>query len=95
MTQDRTRHTKEKEEPRFICPFPDCVKTFWKEPGKPDACGPHRQLIADVVFIIEHLKTGPKPVGDTGPVLLVPKPGMTDQAIQEAKEIEQRGKKKP
>jgi len=89
MTQERIRHTKKKDEKKFICPFPDCGKTFWKEPGKPDACPAHRQLIADVVHILNHLK--PKSEGAVeGPSLLIPRPGMEGKAIQEA--LDQRGK---
>lgn len=92
VTQERIRHTKEKDEERFLCKFPDCTKTFVKEPGKPDACPAHRQLIADVVYILNHLggKPGPEPEESKGPLLFIPKPGMSNKAIREA--IEQRGK---
>jgi hypothetical protein len=56
---------RQNEEPRFICPFPDCGKVFWKAPGKPDCCPGHRQLIKDVVFITSHLQKVKPPVAES------------------------------
>lgn len=67
---------------RFACPFPDCGAPFTKEEGKLDACSYHRKLVKDVAFINLHIKIVPKnpPPGAT---LLVPKPGMGDQAVRQ------------
>jgi len=83
-----------KREPLFRCGFPNCGAIFAKEPGKPDACIKHRNLIEDVVFIMNHLGEPPPaegPATDQGPKLYIPKPGMGDQAIKEARQA-QRGK---
>jgi len=81
----------EKARPRGKCPFPGCGTIFLIEKDKPNACPRHRELIADVLFILDHT-TIPAP-GDklpesemTGPTILVPKPGMSNQAIKEAAE---------
>ena len=74
-----------KREPLFRCPFPGCGAIFAKEPGKPETCLKHRTLISDVLFILDHTRQ-PEPVqepADQGPKILVPKPGMADQAIAE------------
>lgn len=73
-------------EPLFRCPFPNCGAIFAKEPGQPETCLKHRALIADVLFILDHTrKPEPGPAEDQGPKLFIPKPGMTDQAIEEAR----------
>lgn len=81
-----------KNRPRGKCPFPDCVKIFVQEEGKPNACNEHRKLIADVLFVINHT-TPPEAGSDKEPILFVPKPGMSDQAIQEALKKSKGGKK--
>lgn len=43
------------------CPFPNCGKPVVPLPGKPDVCDDHRKLIADVTFILAHLKTTETP----------------------------------
>jgi len=89
------------DRPRGTCPFPDCGKTFFLEEGKPNACPFHRKLIADVIYIHNRIQTpppveGPKGEEEKGPILLVPKPGMADQAIKEAAEAAKRkGETKP
>ncbi len=83
-----------KREPLFRCPFPNCGAIFAKEPGKPETCLKHRALIADVMFILDHT-TPPdiekEPAAEEGPKLYIPKPGMADQAIEEARKAH-RGK---
>ena len=82
-----------KGEPLFRCPFPNCGQIFAKEPGTPETCLQHRTLIADVMFILDHTKTPETvegPAADQGPKLFIPKPGMGDQAIKEARQA-QRG----
>ena len=79
-------HLAKKYQPRGKCSFPGCGHTFCQEPGQPNACPDHRKLIADVVFILDHLKT-PEAIEETEagePKLYIPKPGMSNQAIQEA-----------
>jgi hypothetical protein len=49
-----------KDDKRYLCPFPNCGRAFWRESGKPDCCPLHRQMIQDVGFIIAHLKPVPK-----------------------------------
>lgn len=83
-----------KGEPLFRCPFPNCGQIFAKEPGKPETCLKHRALIADVMYILDHTKPpeieqGPA-VGQ-GPKILVPKPGMSNQAIEEAARASRKG----
>ena len=77
-----------KGEQLYRCPFPNCGAIFAKEPWKPETCLKHRALIADVMFILDHLKkpetadaVGPQ----DGPKIFVPKPGMADKAIEEAR----------
>lgn len=75
------------DEPRYHCPFPGCGKTFFKVEGEPSVCPTHRQMIKDVVFILQHLKdpaAADGPATDQGPTLFIPKPGMENQAIREA-----------
>ena len=84
-----------KGEALFRCPFPNCGSIFAKESGKPETCLKHRALIADVMFILDHTKTpeaGPGIEKEKWPVLLVPKPGMSDQAIEEALKNQKGGK---
>lgn len=51
----------------LICPFPGCGRRFVKLSNQPECCPKHRALIADVGFILEHVKI-PAPVpGTTGP----------------------------
>ncbi len=76
-----------KRDPLFRCPFPNCGSVFAKEPGQPNACIRHRRLVADVLFILDNTH-GPatgKPPEDQGPKLFIPKPGMGDKAIEEAR----------
>lgn len=85
-----------KGEQLYRCGFPNCGSIFAKEPGKPNACIRHRQLIEDVLFILNHLgqPEEEKPQGpatDQGPLLFVPKPGMADLAIEEAKRAQGQG----
>ena len=82
-----------KGEPLFRCPFPNCGSIFAKEPGKPETCIKHRTLIADVVYIVDHLKTPEAEPEESGPKIFVPPPGMSDQAIQEAIKSSKGGKK--
>lgn len=91
--QERQAHGNE---PKYHCPFPNCPGTFWKEQGKPDACPRHRQLIADVIFILDRThkrNEGPpgNPPQDDGPKIYIPKPGMSDQAIREARQAAGKG----
>lgn len=74
-----------KGEPLFRCPFPNCGAIFAKEPGKPDACLRHRNLIGDVLFILDHLKKPEEVQQAEGSKLFIPKPGMSNKAIEEAK----------
>lgn len=76
-------------EPQFHCPFPNCGRLFWKEPGLPDVCPYHRGLIEDVQFILAHLK--PPPDEPAGTKILVPKPGMAEAAIRQARQEAGRG----
>ena len=98
MGNDNHKKTKQvfnsKREPLFRCPFPGCGQIFAKEPGKPETCLKHRTLIADVMFILDHTKTPEEvegPATDQGPKLYIPKPGMADKAIEQARQA-QRGK---
>ncbi len=87
-------NTNAKGEPLFRCPFPNCGAIFAKEPGKSETCLKHRTLIADVMFILDHTKPPEvvqEPADEEGPKLFIPKPGMADQAIKEARQA-QRGK---
>jgi len=84
---------------RGKCPFPNCGKIFFLEEGKPDACPRHRELITDVVFIMNHVGGKPdvqgkakEPATDQGPALFIPKPGMSNQAIKEAAKAAKGGK---
>lgn len=52
------------------CPFPDCGVEFDPIPGKPEVCEYHRKLIADVTFILGHLR--PRENKPKGPNLVVP-----------------------
>ena len=80
-------NTNAKGEPLFRCPFPNCGQIFAKEPGKPETCLKHRALIADVMFILDHTRKPEVEPGPTeaGPKLFIPKPGMADKAIEEAR----------
>ena len=83
---------------KFICPFPNCGRSFVKEGGNvPDVCNYHRQFIIDYAFCIQHLTVTPKepePVdADKEPKLFIPRPGQTKDAIKQALGIAQRGKK--
>jgi len=74
-----------KYRPRGKCPFPGCGHTFFAEPDKPNACDEHRKLIGDVVFILNHTKTGePEAVGgkDGKPTIYVPKPGVSMRTLE-------------
>lgn len=72
-------------DPLYLCPFPGCGGRFRKEPGKPECCLKHRQMIQDVAFILQHLKPPPVDASDhKGPKILVPKSGQSGQAIREA-----------
>lgn len=51
--KEAAKHGKEE---RFICPFPNCGVVFYKQPDTPDVCPNHRRLIADVQYILAHLK---------------------------------------
>ena len=87
-----------KYRPRGKCPFPGCGHTFFQETGQPNACDVHRKLIADVIFIMNHLKTGePEAVAgkDGKPTIYVPKPGvsMREIEIELAAEAAKGGKK--
>ena len=73
-----------KGEQLYRCPFPNCGAIFAKEPGKPETCLKHRALIADVMFIMNHMKTPEAGPEESGPKIFVPKPGMSSQAIEEA-----------
>lgn len=78
-------HLAKKYRPRGKCSFPGCGHTFFAEPGQPNACDPHRKLIAEVIFIINHLKTPePEAVGgkDGKPIIYVPKPGVSIREIE-------------
>ena len=74
-----------KYRPRGKCSFPYCGKTFFLEEGQPNACPDHRKLIGDVIFIMNHLKTGEsEAVGgkDGKPVIYVPKPGVSMRTLE-------------
>ena len=58
---------KNENEERFICPFPNCGKTFWKADGEANCCPYHRQLIKDVLYILN--KTRTVQVAGSGPLL--------------------------
>jgi len=76
----------------FKCPFPNCFRTFEKEEGKEDLCNHHRQFVSDLLFVLSRLKPPEEAVGpQDGPKIYVPKPGMTDQAIKEARQAAGRG----
>jgi len=83
------RNQERADETRYQCPFPGCGRAFWKEPGQPDLCNEHRRFVSDLVFALNHLKP-PDPVSEKkvkgGPKLFVPNPGMSDKAIQEARQ---------
>ena len=88
-------HLAKKYRPRGKCPFPGCGHTFFQEKEQPNACLDHRKLIGDVIFILDHLKT-PEAIDETGkggPKLFIPKPGMSNQAIEEALKNPKGGKK--
>jgi hypothetical protein len=57
---------KRKDEKKYLCPFPNCGKTFWKEEGKPDCCPYHGQFILDVFFTLDHVTRGKVPVNNAG-----------------------------
>lgn len=83
-----------KDRPRGKCTFPDCGTIYLIEEGKPNACPFHRKMIREVLFILDHVKV-PAPVEEpkeeeAGTAILVPKPGMADQAIKEAAEAAKR-----
>lgn len=90
--EGRFQHPGE-EKTRYACPFPGCGRPFTMEEGKPNACNEHRKLIDDVVFILGHLKSQETEPKENEPFILVPKPGMTKQAIQEALKNSQGGLK--
>lgn len=74
-----------KYRPRGKCGFPGCRHTFFQKEGQPNACDPHRKLIADVIFIMNHLKTGePVAIGgkDGKPTIYVPKPGLSMRTLE-------------
>lgn len=77
----------------FKCPFPNCFRTFEKEEGKENLCNHHRQFVSDLLFALDHLKLPEATAApaDDGPKIYVPKPGMTDQAIKEARQAAGRG----
>lgn len=72
--------------PRYVCPFPDCGKTFWKAEGQPDVCPDHRKLLKDIAFALSHfIKVRiPNEEAIGKDTLLIPKPGMGKLAIDEA-----------
>ena len=85
----------EKNRPRATCPFPGCGSIFVIDKEKPNACPRHRELIGDVVFIMNRVAGKPDvqeeaeakgPATEKGPAFYVPKPGMSNQAIKEAVE---------
>lgn len=45
-----------KGEQLYRCPFPNCGAIYAKTLGQPDVCLKHRQLIADVMFILDHTR---------------------------------------
>ena len=74
-----------KYRPRGKCSFPGCGHTFFQEAGKPNACDVHRKLIADVIFIMNHLDKGKDEVvgGQDGkPTIYVPKPGVSMRTLE-------------
>jgi len=78
-------HLAKKYRPRGKCGFPGCGHTFFQEAGQPNACDAHRKLIGDVIFIMNHLKTGePEAVGgkDGKPTIYVPKPGVSMRTLE-------------
>ena len=90
-----------KYRPRGKCGFPGCGHTFFQEQGQPNACDVHRKLIGDVVFILNHTKTGEvEEVGgkDGKPKIYIPRPGVSMREIETelAAEVEAaKGGKKP
>ena len=69
-----------------ICPFPGCGRTFTPEEAKSPCCNYHRQFISDLIFALS--KISPQAIQggpEDGPKILVVKPGMEKQAIEEAK----------
>lgn len=71
---------------RYRCPFPDCPRTFRQLEGQLPLCTEHRRFVADLVYAINNLGPGEedKTEEEAGPKILVPKPGMEKQAIEEA-----------
>jgi len=81
---------------RYVCPFPNCGKVFFQEAGKPDVCNFHRQFIEDFAFCMKHVTIKDKVEQPSaaealamsragkGGVILIPKPGMSAKAIEEA-----------
>jgi len=84
-----------KGEPLLRCPFPNCGAIFVKKPGEPETCLRHRTLISDVMFIMDHVSVadGAPEKEATGPKLFIPKPGMSNRAIEEAARAAKGGKK--
>ncbi len=76
------------DEPRYICPFPNCGKVFWRVPNQPDCCPEHRQFISDVYFVQEHVHRKPAELPGG---LVVPKSGMGDLAIKQAARLAAKG----
>ena len=51
---------KPENKERYICPFPDCGKAFWKDEDQLDMCPEHRKLVNDLLWINQHVKFKPK-----------------------------------
>ena len=75
-------HRQEPEEPRYACPFPFCGKPFSTHPDTPDCCDFHRRMIAEHVFLHEHVHVRKRASG-----LSVPSGNpQVDAALQEMRQ---------
>lgn len=95
-TGESVRRVSSEPPKRYACPFPNCGKSFFQEAGKPDVCNEHRKFIEDFAFCVKHVtikdKTEQPSAAEAlamsragkGGVILIPKPGMSAKAIEEA-----------
>lgn len=89
----RAREKPFRNEPppiRYKCPFPFCGKPFTKKPDTPDCCDTHRVIIAEHIFLHEHVKVRRSPGGLTLPS----RNPQVDAALQEMRQAAKREKKK-
>lgn len=74
---------------RYKCPFPFCGKPFTRQPGTPDCCDAHRVMIAEHIFLHEHVKVRRSPGGLSLPT----SNPQVDAALAEMREAAKREKK--